>query len=316
MDDAQALRFPDSKTLASWWRQLQPLHPRILWLGYAYLHRIEIPVKAPVAVPLDHLTRLLLETLRLANSRTTRSWPAFPAGVLDQLLHSLGEFGVVRRLDRQWQLTQAGHEALTRGSLQHPRIERRRLALAERVDAGGSRRGPPVQVPIAEGGGEPWEIPMKLRLDLAQVRGTLASSDEIAELPTRDWQSVIVDHGERHRLALVQTATQVCGYAFSTDPWRLHSQTAVLNLEVPAEELWPDCSLPSTADLQSAWASWHLAALSAPAPPARLHLREDVVEVELSEPSSAVLQALADGEAWVLVGGGHFRRACKLHARI
>src|SRR5262249_35580821 len=42
---SSSLAYPGSRSLAGWWRQLAPLHPRAVWLAHLLLHRVEALVR-------------------------------------------------------------------------------------------------------------------------------------------------------------------------------------------------------------------------------------------------------------------------------
>src|SRR4051812_913572 len=136
MDRASALPFPSSRTLAGWWRQLQPHAPRGLWVGHAYLHRIEAPVRTVRRRPLDPLAAQLLRALTLAPAASSCPRPEcvqalegrlhLPAAILRHHLRDLAQDGLVAwTADRGWSLTPAGHDALDHGEHRHQTEERR-----------------------------------------------------------------------------------------------------------------------------------------------------------------------------------------------
>ena len=65
MERAASLAFPGSRTLAGWWRQLQPLQPQALGVGYAHIHRVEAQVRLRRCRRIDPLSLLLLQALSL-----------------------------------------------------------------------------------------------------------------------------------------------------------------------------------------------------------------------------------------------------------
>ena len=65
MDRASSLIFPGSRTLAGWWRQLQPCQPRALHVGYGYVHRVEALVQLVCSESIDSFTHLILQALTL-----------------------------------------------------------------------------------------------------------------------------------------------------------------------------------------------------------------------------------------------------------
>src|SRR5262245_39636042 len=65
MTGAPSLAFPGSRTLAGWWRQLAPHHPRQLWVGHLLLHRVEAPARLTRICHPDAFTLLLLKALVL-----------------------------------------------------------------------------------------------------------------------------------------------------------------------------------------------------------------------------------------------------------
>ena len=68
MDRASSLIYPGSRTLAGWWRQLAPLQPKAIAMGYGFLHRIEAAVNVVTQEPIDPLVHLVLQALALEKS--------------------------------------------------------------------------------------------------------------------------------------------------------------------------------------------------------------------------------------------------------
>lgn len=65
---ASALAFPNSQTLAGWWRQLSARQPSALWVGHVRIHRIEALAEVLRNQSLDPLARYILTFFGLERS--------------------------------------------------------------------------------------------------------------------------------------------------------------------------------------------------------------------------------------------------------
>ncbi len=110
MDRASSLIYPGSKTLAGWWRQLQAHQPKALWIGYAFLHRVEASVHVVRAQPIEPLTHLVLRAVGLdqaANPAAAVSVAGLearlrlPAAVVQRVLLDMQSGGLLTRLGRR-----------------------------------------------------------------------------------------------------------------------------------------------------------------------------------------------------------------------
>src|ERR1022692_1175295 len=111
MDRASSLIFPGSKTLAGWWRQLLPLQPLALAVGYGFLHRVEAPIIALTEEPVDPLTHLVLQAFTLDGSASMpladlHDRLRLPAAVAQRIVAGMQADGLLEEAPPlQWRLT-------------------------------------------------------------------------------------------------------------------------------------------------------------------------------------------------------------------
>lgn len=344
MDRASSLSFPGSRTLAQWWRRLQPHRPRALWVGYWYLHRVEAPFISHRHVPLEPLARLLLQALALEQPeaccgrgeclRRLQARLHVPGAVLQQMLRGLEHDALVAGDAHGWSATEHGRAASEHDECVQKLTERRIVPFAERPDAEGRRLLPPHFLPVAECAAVPWMVGDEERFDPALLAECLAQPvrwkeaigfpadavrlDDGAE-PDAEGRGVIVDRPERAFLAVTLTdADELLGFAATPTGWELADEPA-LRLPATARSAWPALAeAPDEADLAEAWAVWCRQRSVPPAETAACRLRWAGGHLDVMAPprlEQRLRDARSDvfkGEAWLLLGAAHVRPAAAL----
>lgn len=346
MDRASSLIFPGSKTLAGWWRQLQAHQPKALWIGYAFLHRVEASVHVVRAQAIDPLTHLVLRAVNLEQAAAAN--PAapvsvaplearlrLPTAVVQRVLLDMQAGGLLARGGDGWLMSERGRHALEHRHYPDRVKERRIFPFLERLDPSGQRIGPGHFLPIAECAGVNWPVDDAHRFDIAWLKACIDQPDawkEAAGFPLDiealssdpgpdDWQHVIVDRPERALLALVQSAAKErLGFAVKIDGWTLHDKAAALRLGPAAAcpELAPE---PAAAVWQEAWRDWCRQKQLPTSEVDSCTLAQQAPRLEVLAPPRLVqrLQAaksdLFKGDAWLIGGDGYVRAATQLALR-
>ncbi len=346
MERVSALIFPGGRTLAGWWRQLAPVQPQGLWIGYAFVHRIEAAVNVRVEQPIDSLTRLLLQALQLEETLAPNHLPGvrlaaleerlrLPSAVILRLLAGLSDAGLITAsMPERWQASEAGRRALERRAFPVRVQKRRTFPFLECVSATGERLAAPHFVPIAECPGAAWAVAEPHRFDSACFRDSLEQPLEwkqavgfpldveaLAEDAVEPWQRIVVDRPERVMLAFVKTqgGTELLGFTAKVDGWTLHDRAPVLRVPFPIGTIWPEIAIePATSVWQDAWRSWcrqrQLPANEVDS--CTFSYRAPRLEIQapprLVQRLHAAKSDLFKGEAWLLVGDGYCRTAVQL----
>jgi hypothetical protein len=353
MDRASSLIYPGGRTLAGWWRQLAPLQPVGLWIGYAFLHRVEAAVVRHVEQPIDPFAHLVLQALALEETGAANHVPGVPSSRVQERLHlpvamvqrvlaTLSDDGLLTRpAAERWQLSERGREALVKQTFPVRQQARGVFPFLERVDAAGQRVGAPQFLPIAECAGTPWQVDEGHRFDMALLQTCLTQSAEwkrsvafpldveaLAEDGSLEaWQQVVVDRPERVMLALVlvnaQGTREVQGFAAKVDGWTLFDRAPVLRVPAPAAALWPEqANEPPMTVWQDAWRNWCRQRQLPTNEVEVCALKHIAPRLEVQAPPRLVqrLQAaksdLFKGEAWLLVGDGFLRTAVQLTIKV
>ncbi len=329
MDRAASLISPGSKTLAGWWRQLATLKPHGLWVGYAYVHRIEAPVEVVRSQPVDPLVLLILQALDIAPADELDRWLCMPAAVLGGMLLAIQREGMIERIDsNRWMITERGRTAMANRCVPIRSTERQHFSFMERLDNAGNRSGPPIFLPIAECPRTNWLVDDAHRFDAGALQACINEpsawkdlrgfSREIERLGCDagdgEWRHVIVDRPERVLLTLVTTADELLAFGVKADGWQLNERTPALRLPLavlsdftdlvtePAESVWRD-----------AWRTWskqrnlpaneiEACAVTFAAP--RIEI---VAPPRLVQRLQAANSDLLKGEGWLIVGEGFIR---------
>ena len=345
MERAASLAFPGSRTLAGWWRQLQPLQPQALGVGYAHIHRVEAQVRLRRCRRIDPLSLLLLQALSLEGHQLAgvQQRLQLPTPLLHGLYQKLADEGWILPSGEagapDWQLSAEGEQALSQQEIPTVSFERHAFPFLERIDAEGKRQGAPHFVPLVEGPADPWSpsaderfVPAWLQEAVTQPadwKQAFGFPTEVAELLLRDdkgsdngdgWRRVLLDRPERVLLAYIATADEWLAFAAKSDGYVLDDRQPALRLPLAARSLWPDLEAgPSQAALEDAWRLWCRQRNLPEADSRACTLTYRHARLEIDAPDS-LTQRLRDarsdifkGEAWLLLGAGHSRCAVGLH---
>jgi len=340
MDRASSLIFPGSRTLVSWWRQLQPHQPQALWVGYEFIHRIEAPVYVQTVQPIEPLFAMLLQAIALEQRINGVSIASLhqrlqvPSVILQRVLLSMEDAGLLtRNMPDGWQLTDLGRQALQTNQVPLRLCERRVFPFMECLDPTGQRAAAPKYLPLAESVGTPWQVETPHRFEAEFLRTSIAQGsdakkvvafpaeiDALADDATIEAaQQVLVDRPQRIMMVMIQKSQELLGFAVKVDGWTLYDRDPILRVPVAARSNWSDLAqeIP-LAVWQDAWRSWcrqrQLPTNEVDA--CTLTHRAPRLEVQapprLVQRLHAAKSDLFKGEAWLLVGDGYLRTAALL----
>jgi hypothetical protein len=349
MDRASSLIYPGGRTLAGWWRQLAPRQPLGLWIGYAFLHRIEATVICRGEQPIDPFTHQVLQAAALEEMVASNHVPGvtsiqvqdrlqLPLAVVQRVLSGLERDGLLTRPSpERWQLSDCGRDALHNRSFPVRMQKRHGFAFRERLDCGGQRTEAPHFVPIADCAGSSWHVDEPHRFDVATLRACVEQSPDwkqassfpldVAALPEyaalEAWQQVVIDRPERVMLVLVAVQCQghreVHGFAAKVDGWTLFDRAPVVKVSASSMAAWPEIAHELGAEVwQEAWRNWckqrqlpanEVEICALKHVPPRLEVQAPPRLVQRLE---AAKSDLFKGDAWILVGDGFFRTAVQL----
>jgi hypothetical protein len=349
MQSASQLAYPGSRTVAQWWRRLQQLQRGALWVGHAYLHRIEALARTTQPRPLEPLPRLLLQTLCREQStpccgkgeciRRLEELLHLPGAILRQVLHEMQRQGLVEQgAAGSWTASERGRQVLDCAQVPSERWERRIFPFLERVDRHGRRAAPPHYAPCGEGPANAWQVPDEQHFDPRLLDESLSQATAWKErfrFPAEvdkiegttgtlaPWRHVLVDRAERIFLALVaptEPGADLLGFAVRTESWALEESAPVLRLPLAAvAEIWPALAgVPEPSALQEAWVSWcrERSLPLAEAEACALSYRPGCLEVQAPERLLQRLRAARSdvfkGESWLLLGQEYLRPAVAL----
>ncbi len=267
MTSASSLAFPGSRTLATWWQQLARYGPTGLGVGYLFVHRLEAHAAWLVTQPLDPLSLLVLEAIRLEQQR-----PGTPTdslsdrlerrlglalGVIRRLLHSLQEMSLLEadlaadRLPSGCRLTERGDEALRSGLVPSHEWKRTEFSFVERLGPTGARLALPHFMRIAAAPATPWapgeaNAPVVSLLQACleetptwkntfgfpcEVQAFPVFSDSVPLSPA----DVIIDKPERLLVVFFATAQQeLLGFAARPEGWVLLADEPIVRLPAGA----------------------------------------------------------------------------------
>lgn len=347
MTSASSLAFPGSRTLAGWWRQLAPLDPVALWVGYLFVHRVEARFAVLERRSVDRLAHFLLQAVDIETRRADSAPPDLCKTlvprmnlqpiVIKRLLHDLTAQGLLSAQNgASWTLTSLGRHALTHESYPCPRQERRVFSFAERLDPTGRRVAAPHFVDLAASTGATWEPGESERFDVQVLRECLSQPDDwkmrfgfpgdvtgiLEQVDESSWLEVVVDRTDRVLLAIVQTGSggeRLLGLAARPDGWILDARTPIFDLPSSARSFSADIATDTAAaEWSKAWQTWcqvrNLPASEAVA----CHVTCEGASLKVAAPARLVqrLQAARSdiflGEAWLLAGDGYLRAAACL----
>jgi hypothetical protein len=351
MQSASQLPYPGSRTLAQWWRQLQPFQPSAYWVCYVYVHRIEATVRMAQNRRIEPLARLLLQALRLEPAASPccgqgeclhhlQQRLQLPAAVLHRILLSLEQDALIEAKSQgSWTTTERGLRALE--LQEYPIVGHQRwvFPFVERVNDRGRRLLPPHYLPLAECPCSPWQVeagetfePVLLPESLSQPLswkqefGFPSGVEQVEVAASPLWRQVIVDRPEKALLMLVlpRGERELLGFSVRVENWTLLDEPALRLSLPPAQALWPVLrESPETGALREAWVGW-CRQRSLPvgeAEACELTYQPGHLDVQAPE---RLLQRLRSarsdvfkGESWLLLGEGHLRPAVvlRVHAR-
>lgn len=323
MTSASSLAFPGSRTLATWWRQLAPVAPQQLWVGYLFLHRLEALALCLETQPLDPLLHLALEALALETTACQGPAPShdelcrrlqerlpLDQGVIRRLVRTLAQMQLLQGAEGQpWALTELGKQALLTRQLTCRRPCRKVFAFVEQLDPLGSRIAPPHYLAIHDVPGHPWQVEEDCAFDTSWLLSSVRQPDdwktsfgfpaEIRDLSVPSpaaltWDKVIFDRTERLLVVFALTEAsppassgKLLGFAVRPEGWVLQSAAPIVRLPAAARafsrELAHD---PSTEIWKQAWLAWCQARLlpAAEADSCRLSYLGARLRVEAPEP--------------------------------
>ena len=277
MTAAQPPTWPTGRTLAGWWPHLDRFRPRCLWLSRLLLHRIEAPVGVRRPVPLNGLTRLVLEALAGHSSANHGSGSVarllatlhLDAQILGRLLAELSTAGLARSND-VWTVTEAGRQALA-GRYEPVVRERRTFYFAEGSPAHPGLRFLPLERPPAAPcpSTPDWHFDVGLLracaeqpVEWKQRHGFPIDVCALPAEPVEGWQQVIIDRAEQLLVLFVLSGPQeepesLLGLGVHVPGWQLQTDQPVLALGGGWREVLPELAEdPGPERWREAWRGW------------------------------------------------------------
>jgi hypothetical protein len=341
MTAGSSLAFPGGRTLAAWWRQLAPLHPEALWVGYLTFHRLEAPVCCQRAYHLPALEWLIVKALGLSPVPVALSVIAgqlhLDACLLRQVLFPLCREGLVTWIAEDVPgLSEAGRRALENG--EYLRLERERRTFYFWHADWPLPAGLPSSLFAVVLGPDKlsWLAAPETPFDIQTLRSCIQESEswkerhgfplEIQELLSHRagaappaWDQVLVAYPQRLFAAVVQTRTasgavRLEGLAAQTRNWELHAAApAFVVPDEPPGWFPPPC--PEEA-WRRAFVEWcQQRELTAEAEHCELTVRDQRLFVNAPAPVMERLRGskgTAKGETWLLAGEGLVRVVARL----
>jgi hypothetical protein len=346
MTSASSLAFPGSRTLATWWRQLTPLEPKGLGVGYLFLHRIEASADWLRAKPLDPLLLLVLEAIAFMQKEAAFS-PSqlgnrlhLDPAVVRRLVHSLINLQLVEEKAAggpTWCITQAGQETLTTKNIWVRQKQRGQFPFAERLGPTGRRLGPPHYLNIHDAPATPWNIEPGTIFDVNWLHACQTQASEwkvtfgfpldllafsAPGATNAHWDNIVLDKSERLLVVFFQgpkPQEELFGFGVRPEGWQLNVAEPIFRLPAPAINLFiePDGVAPLVA-FKNAWQSW---CQTRTVPPTEIQecelaLSDECLRVATPERLIQYLQAgksdIFKGDTWLLAGEGYVRQAARV----
>jgi hypothetical protein len=352
MTSASSLAYPGSRTLATWWRQLAPLRPQGLWVGYLFLHHVEALARWREPRALEPLLLLVLEAIALEQQEPVPTGPlcrrleqrlSLTGPVVCRLVRSLAQGRLLMSQnagssqEQNWRLTEEGLAALRLRQVWINLEQRATFPFLERLKPDGQRLAAPHYVRIDETGSASWASerhPFDISLLPACVeqgpvwKKTFGFPFEVTAFgdhaPAPDarggWDNVVVDRTERLLAALVQgppPEEKLVAFGVKPEGWGLQTSKAIAHLPAAAGAIFwgPDDTLDL---LRRAWLSWCAVRNVPPgqAEACSFALLHERLIVSAPEPLIQFLRLgrsdIFKGDAWLLVGEGYLRQAVRL----
>jgi hypothetical protein len=329
--------------LAVWWKQLAPWQPKQLWIGHLLLHRVEALAAEQRPVPLDALSRFVLQALNGDSFQKIERLDQrlhLGSALLHQALRTLAVDKLVQPGSEGWSLTAEGRDAAARGTSARPVRARRPFYFVVSEESNRPQwlnlRDHP-----AVGSWRPagdWYFDPRLLVecthrprDWKEAHG-FPPETEVLTIPTDEssgtgtlpWQQVVLDV-PKHLLALLVLAPVECGgerllgFATEQNGWLLHAKEPAFTVDSDWQETFPELIRdPALDHWIEAWRSWcHPRSLPAGEVEACfLERRDSRLRVRAGRALLAGLRAgrsdVFRGEAWVVAGSGQFRSAAQL----
>jgi hypothetical protein len=343
MTGPSALAFPGSRTLAGWWRQLAPHQPLALWFAHLILHRVEAPVRVLRPYRPDALVLHLLKTLEFAERTAGPAGPSVShvdqllrlgPQVLCRLLADLSREGLAQEMGESYRLAEAGKLALGGGEVPATRSERRSFYfLASPSPAFIALRRVETVPWVA---GPDWSFDVDVLADCLRrppewkrrhgfptdVLGLAHEEDEKTD-ESGTWRRVVLDHPERLPAVLLlaagkDDAPRLLGFAVRPDNWSLQANDPALEVTDLPEVQAQLTAEPTPEQWAGAWRAWCQPRSLPEAQTDACTVENQGSQLRVYAPPrlidrlrSARSDALK-GEAWVLAGEGHVRKAALL----
>jgi hypothetical protein len=341
MTVASALAFPGSRVIAGWWRQLEAVRPRAIWVGHLLLHHLEALARLEQPCPLDAVNRHLLEFLLLVPGQTAEHLAArlhVGRRLIGDLLREMAGDGLVcSDAASGWTVTERGALAIEQGCFARITHERRNFYFVKPEQ--------PAQVPpfLCLNGvrGLPWSAEDNWHYDRGALVACLARDQawktrhnfplDIAGIVDLDepgapplWQRVIIDRPERLTVVVVRIGSEpqndgLLGFAVHQDGWVLQVAQPAFNLAADWSEVLRECSMePSLDAWREAWSAWCRPRDLPANDVAACQLERRDYRLLVAAPSRLVERLRAarsdvfKGESWVLAGQGRLRPAALL----
>jgi hypothetical protein len=344
--NSTSLFFPSTQTLAQWWRQLSPLHPKQLRVGYLLLHRVEALVGVVRRPSIDALSLFVLKTLALGTARTIdemdRSLFLGPS-LIAQLLRKLKAKELVGQTNADtWALRPLGSQVIESGAYRQTGWERREFCFLERE--------PPLGDPFFVNLGKvppaaaPWPSDRPCHFDVKALRDCIGRPDEwkkkcgfsteVNELITSGssppgsasaiWDRVILDRPQCSAAVLALAPNEsgrdrLLALAVGVDGWVLNSAEPIFQLEDFRRDTFPDLMPTVTVeDWRQAWQSrCHLQHLPV-AEAAQCRLSPHGCRLRVTAPKRLIDRLrttrsdIFRGREWLLAGDGYLRCAARI----
>lgn len=324
MTVSAAPAFPDSRTLASWWRDLARYHPRTLWVAHLDLLRVEAPVNAAQAVRPERLSLLVLRAIGHGPALTVVDLHRqlhLDRPLLARVVHSLEDDALVCPSDAGgWSLSPVGRQALEGGQYSRTRPERRSFYFLRAEEPTTARF-----LPLAPGLASAWAAGRGWKFDPTVLDRCLRQSNDwkdrhgfpvdvqpAADVP--EWQRVMVVYPER-LVAAIATADggrQLLGFAIPASG-RLQAATPAFALGAGWPDAFPDLVEPSLHDWRQAWRDWCEAHDLPAAETEACHVERHDHRLRVVAPRTLTGRLRSRrGETWLLAGHGPRRAAALL----
>jgi hypothetical protein len=326
MSHGPDLPLPTARALQGWWRELAPFHPRRFWFGRLFLHHVDALVETTRAAALDPLQHALLRVVAVNNSLAA----GFDPQVRTRLLNELSTCGLIAQAGRGWQVTPAGHAAVSSASYKQAVRCRRPFWFIDNAVCDRPLLFVLPQRPLeATVPPERWAFPanalaacIQQPLEWKERHGFPTDVRAVVDLAAApgDWRAVMIDRAERF-LGLVVATVEGSMTAFSVRPeaWGLEREPPAFTLAAGWQDVLPDlASEPAPEAWRQAWLAWCQQRGVTPADAEFCVLERDGQRLmvrapkKLGERLRAARGEPLKNEAWLTAGDGRFRTAAQI----